>query len=131
MVCTGYDLSACFASRSVVMTVLAMHVLMGNFFFRSDPHIGDLQGEAQGLARQRVVAVQQHDLALDFGDVKHLLATIAAASTLLTACTTLPQPAASADVIAALAPDGRLRAAINFGNPILANKDAKTGEPVG
>ena len=37
----------------------------------------------------------------------------------------------NADVVRALAPDGRLRAAINFGNPILANKDAKTGEPVG
>ena len=80
MVCTGYDLSAGFASRSVVMTVLAMHVLMGNLIFRSSSHIGDLQGEAQGLAGQRVVAVQQHDLALDFGDVKHLLATIAAAA---------------------------------------------------
>ena len=59
------------------------------------------------------------------------LAIIAAVSTVLAACTTLPQPAASADVVRALAPEGRLRAAINFGNPILANKDAKTGEPVG
>ena len=63
------------------------------------------------------------------------LAIIAAVSTVFTACTTLPQPSANAnanaDVIRALAPDGRLRAAINFGNPILANKDAKTGEPVG
>ena len=31
----------------------------------------------------------------------------------------------------ALAPSGTLRAAINFGNPILANKDAKTGLPFG
>lgn len=31
----------------------------------------------------------------------------------------------------ALTIEGRLRAAINFGNPILANKDAITGEPVG
>lgn len=31
----------------------------------------------------------------------------------------------------ALAPTGTLRVAINFGNPILANKDAKTGAPFG
>lgn len=31
----------------------------------------------------------------------------------------------------ALAPNGTLRAAINFGNPILANKDPKTGLPFG
>jgi polar amino acid transport system substrate-binding protein len=30
-----------------------------------------------------------------------------------------------------LAPSGRLRAAINFGNPVLAQKDAATGEPRG
>lgn len=50
----------------------------------------------------------------------------------LTACTTMStQTTNNAEVIRALAPDGRLRAAINFGNPILANKDVKTGEPVG
>ena len=31
----------------------------------------------------------------------------------------------------ALAPTGRLRAAINLGNPILAKRDATSGEPVG
>jgi len=30
-----------------------------------------------------------------------------------------------------LAPTGKLRAAINFGNPVLAGKDAATGEPCG
>ena len=35
------------------------------------------------------------------------------------------------DVLADLAPNGRLRAAINYGNPILANKDAATHEPQG
>ena len=35
------------------------------------------------------------------------------------------------DVLADLAPNGRLRAAINYGNPILANKDAATHEPKG
>lgn len=37
----------------------------------------------------------------------------------------------NADVVQALAPGGTLRAAINFGNPILANRDTRTGEPVG
>ncbi|SOE93064.1 amino acid ABC transporter substrate-binding protein, PAAT family [Burkholderia sp. D7] len=34
-------------------------------------------------------------------------------------------------VLSAFAPTGKLRASINLGNPILANKDAVTGEPVG
>jgi polar amino acid transport system substrate-binding protein len=37
----------------------------------------------------------------------------------------------SAAVIADLAPSGKLRAAINFGNPVLALKDPATGEPRG
>jgi polar amino acid transport system substrate-binding protein len=44
---------------------------------------------------------------------------------LLTACAS-PQPPVSE-----LAPTGRLRAAINFGNPILATRDAATGEARG
>lgn len=35
------------------------------------------------------------------------------------------------DVLRDLAPAGRLRAAINFGNPVLAQKDAATGDPKG
>jgi polar amino acid transport system substrate-binding protein len=38
-----------------------------------------------------------------------------------------PPPAAVAD----LAPSGKLRAVINLGNPVLAGKDAATGEPRG
>ena len=34
-------------------------------------------------------------------------------------------------VIKAFTPTGKLRASINLGNPILANRDAATGEPVG
>ena len=34
-------------------------------------------------------------------------------------------------VIQAFTPTGKLRASINLGNPILANRDAATGEPVG
>jgi polar amino acid transport system substrate-binding protein len=52
------------------------------------------------------------------------LATITIAL-LMTACASTP-PAP----VAELAPTGRLRAAINFGNPILANKNA-AGEPIG
>jgi polar amino acid transport system substrate-binding protein len=39
--------------------------------------------------------------------------------------------AAPADAVEDLAPSGRLRAAINFGNPVLAQKDPATGEPRG
>jgi len=41
-----------------------------------------------------------------------------------------PQRIAPA-LVSAFAPSGMLRASINLGNPILANKDAATGEPVG
>jgi polar amino acid transport system substrate-binding protein len=34
-------------------------------------------------------------------------------------------------VIKAFAPTGKLRASINLGNPVLARKDAKTGQPAG
>lgn len=44
----------------------------------------------------------------------------------LSACANRP-----AAPVAELAPSGKLRAAINFGNPILATKDAATGEPRG
>ena len=37
----------------------------------------------------------------------------------------------SSDVVASLAPTGKLRAAINFGNGVLAQKDPATGEPRG
>ncbi|MEO7135212.1 MAG: ABC transporter substrate-binding protein [Vicinamibacterales bacterium] len=42
---------------------------------------------------------------------------------------TLANPTAA--VVVEIAPSGTLRAAINFGNPILATKDAATGEPRG
>ncbi|MFO1315142.1 MAG: ABC transporter substrate-binding protein [Burkholderiales bacterium] len=41
------------------------------------------------------------------------------------------EPAVSSDVLAALAPTGRVRAAINFGNPVLAQQDPATGEARG
>jgi len=39
--------------------------------------------------------------------------------------------AAPSEVVKDLAPTGKLRAAINFGNPVLAQKDPATGEPRG
>lgn len=54
-----------------------------------------------------------------------LLATV-----LLGACATPPPPAPAA-VVKELAPGGKLRAAINFGNPVLAQRDAATGEARG
>src|SRR5437016_10551835 len=38
---------------------------------------------------------------------------------------------APSNVVKELAPSGRLRVAINFGNPVLAQKDPATGEPRG
>jgi polar amino acid transport system substrate-binding protein len=50
-------------------------------------------------------------------------------ASVLFGCNTVPKP--SDEVLSQLAPDGTLRAAINFGNPVLAAKDAKTAEPSG
>jgi polar amino acid transport system substrate-binding protein len=41
------------------------------------------------------------------------------------------EPMAPPAVVSDLAPSGRLRAAINFGNPVLAARDKATGEPRG
>jgi polar amino acid transport system substrate-binding protein len=60
----------------------------------------------------------------------HLLRTLALTSALFTsACMTAPTvpPDAAKD----LAPTGKLRAAINLGNSVLAQKDPATGEPRG
>jgi polar amino acid transport system substrate-binding protein len=54
---------------------------------------------------------------------------IATLLTMLTACASIP-PAPSAALVKEFAPSGTLRAAINLGNPILANKDA-AGQPYG
>ncbi|MDR6887284.1 MULTISPECIES: ABC transporter substrate-binding protein [Variovorax] len=43
----------------------------------------------------------------------------------------MTQPKPSPALVSAFAPGGTLRASINLGNPILASKDAATGEPVG
>jgi polar amino acid transport system substrate-binding protein len=48
----------------------------------------------------------------------------------LAACSSTP-PKPSPEAVAQLAPTGKLRAAINFGNPVLASKDPATGEARG
>jgi polar amino acid transport system substrate-binding protein len=68
-------------------------------------------------------------------------ALIATAFLLESCSTTTPAPVAagaqapmappSAAVVADLAPTGKLRAAINFGNPVLATRDESTGQPTG
>ncbi len=53
-------------------------------------------------------------------------------ATLFASCSTTPMsPQPPPAAIAELAPSGTLRAAINFGNPVLATKDPATGEPRG
>ena len=54
-----------------------------------------------------------------------------ALATVLAACAARPAPMPDARARSELAPSGTLRAAINFGNPILANKDAATGDARG
>ncbi len=57
---------------------------------------------------------------------------LAVAFVLLGACSNMsPSTPIAENVRNELAPSGKLRAAINFGNPILANRDAATGEPRG
>jgi polar amino acid transport system substrate-binding protein len=70
---------------------------------------------------------------LEQGDKYRVRAALAGLiAVVLAACATSPmnaQPLPAA--VAELAPSGTLRAAINFGNPILANRDPVTGEPRG
>ena len=57
------------------------------------------------------------------------LAFVVGAGSALVACAS--GPASSLAPVTELAPSGKLRVAINFGNPILAMKDVATGEPTG
>ncbi len=41
------------------------------------------------------------------------------------------RPSVPAEVVRALAPTGRLRASINFGNPVLARRDPASGQATG
>lgn len=53
---------------SVLMPVLAMYMLVGNFLGGCLTYVHNLEGEAQGFAAKRVVAVQQYGWAFDLGD---------------------------------------------------------------
>ena len=54
------------------MTVFTVNVLVRNFLFGGHAYIGDLEREAQLLAREWVVAIQQHSVTLDLHDVEDL-----------------------------------------------------------
>jgi polar amino acid transport system substrate-binding protein len=58
-----------------------------------------------------------------------LLVSLLALLALLASCSTTPM--APPIVVSDLAPTGKLRAAINFGNPVLATKDPAGGDPRG
>ena len=62
----------------MLVAVLAMHMLVGNFFFGRLAHIGDFEYKAQRLARQRVVGIKDDDRAFDFHHVKNLHLAVAA-----------------------------------------------------
>lgn len=49
----------------------------------------------------------------------------------LAACASMTSSGPTTNALAELAPSGKLRAAINFGNPILASRDAATGDARG
>jgi polar amino acid transport system substrate-binding protein len=59
----------------------------------------------------------------------HFAVVLLLAGALLLSCATVP--ALPSGVRSELAPSGKLRAAINFGNPVLAQKEPATGEPRG
>jgi polar amino acid transport system substrate-binding protein len=58
-----------------------------------------------------------------------IAAVLLLAGALLSSCATVST--VPSGVRSELAPSGKLRAAINFGNPVLAQKDPATGEPSG
>ncbi len=62
---------------------------------------------------------------------RFILATMAAAGLIACSAPAIKTSESSAAAVADLAPNGRLRAAINFGNPILATRDPVTGEARG
>ena len=63
---------------------------------------------------------------------RRLLAWLGAGAWLATtSCTTMNTRSIPPSIVSAFTPAGRLRASINLGNPILANKDAASGQPVG
>ena len=66
------------AARIDRLAVLSVHVLVGNFFCGRSTHRQHLDGKAQFLAGQRVVAVQVHDGAFDLQHVEDDVLTVVA-----------------------------------------------------
>ena len=62
--------------------------------------------------------------------MKHVL-TVIAVLAFCAACATPTQRASSTAAVADLAPTGKLRAGINYGNPVLVQRDAASGGPKG
>ncbi len=60
-----------------------------------------------------------------------MLLKLLAGATIFGCATALVRADDGASAARLLAPSGRLRAAINFGNPVLAQRDVRTGEPRG
>jgi polar amino acid transport system substrate-binding protein len=60
-----------------------------------------------------------------------MIKTLAALAFLFSSIPGVMAQSAPPDVVTALAPGGKLRVAINFGNTVLAQKDPATGEPRG
>ena len=60
-----------------------------------------------------------------------MIRVLATAAALLAVAATAYAETAPREVVADLAPSGRLHAAINFGNTVLAQRDPSTGEPRG
>ena len=89
--------------------------------------------QKRGLARRRIAAkmhgtMPRSSLAC-LSRAALLRAMLAACIATLLSCAAMTPPPAEA--IADLAPTGRLRAVINLGNPILARRDAATGQAAG
>lgn len=88
---------------------------------------------APGVGGKRRFGGDDHAPAQDALVTGRDFALFAVAALLASCSATMPDlpPAPSPVVVAQLAPGGKLRAAINFGNPLLATRDASTGEPRG
>src|SRR5688500_3099959 len=67
-------------SGSMMVPVLAMHMAVRDLFLRRRAHAGHAQAELERLARERVIAVEDHLRALDLHHVEDLrLALVVAA----------------------------------------------------
>jgi polar amino acid transport system substrate-binding protein len=71
----------------------------------------------------------QYERITTFYDEARLITILVFAGALLSTCATVVT--VPPEIRSELAPTGTLRAAINFGNPVLAQKDPVTGEPRG